>query len=504
MVSWPTAAQLREWWDRGRREAVAGVRRRPPIITLALVVVIASTWVRLEVGGQLPTTRFIGGAFSARAVIDGRFSTLVTSALLCRDIFMVISICISLLVTMGTYEVVAGHLRATCLAVFAVAVGPLSILAGLGALDLLGSHWAEGRLDTMDIGASAIVAASSGALAALARYRPLTVGLVLFLLGGLLVHHQLADWEHVLIFPWGYLIGRVFGAAPAPRRVRKPRRRAAAHGVAGLLLVSFGLVACAHVLPGNPSFRSPAGKVISAPRIVETSYPTPSMGGTRSVLVMLPAGYDSNPAEHYPVIELLHGDPGTPAGMVTLGDLESAQSAPGVAPFIGIAPNGNDSSKTFPWWANSPGVAMGTAVTADLRAWAAKQFRINALWSFAGLSSGGFGAAYLPLISTQPVHAVCALSGFFNGDIPITMKRGAAAEKAVSADVHIEKEPNLVFVAYGTSDAWTRGQSVTFVADLHKAHKDVVLRTYPGGHVWSVWRQGFQQCFELVSPASHS
>ena len=27
------------------------------------------------------------------------------------------------------------------------------------------------------------------------------------------------------------------------------------------------------------------------------------------------------------------------------------------------------------------------------------------LWSFAGLSSGGFGAAYLPLISSQPVHA---------------------------------------------------------------------------------------------------
>jgi len=486
---------------RGLAVAFAGIRRRPPIITLALVVVIASIWARLEVGGQLPTLRFVDGAFSPRAVIDGRYSTLLTSTLLCRDIFMVISICVSLLVTMGTYEVVAGHVRALCLAVFAAAAGPLSILAGLGVLYGLGSHWAQGRLETLDIGASAIVAASSGALAALAKYKPLTVGLVLFLLSGLAIHHQLADWEHLLIFPWGYLAGRLFGAAPT--RSYRPIRVAGYAG-AWVALLSLGLVACTHVLPPTKVYHSSTGVALSAPRIEQTSYPTPSTGGTRPVLVMLPAGYDSNTTQRYPVIELLHGDPGSPASMITLAGLESAQSASGVAPFIGIAPDGNDSTKPFSWWANIPGHAMGTAVTSDLRAWAVKGFRTNGEWSYAGLSSGGFAAAYLPLISTQPVHAVCALSGFYDGRIPVTNKRGSKAEDAVSADLHATDEPSLVFVAYGASDARTKAQSLRFVAALHKAGKSVVVKTYPGAHVWSVWQAGFQQCFRLVSPSSHA
>ena len=470
------------------------------MVTAALVVVIATTWARLEVGGQLPTMRFVNGAFSARAVIDGRYSTLITSTLLCRDMFMVISISISLLVTLGTYEVVAGHLRAVCLAVFAAAAGPLSIVAGLGLLYLLGSHWAQGRLETLDIGASAMVAASSGAVAGIARFKPLTVGLVLFLLGGLFVHHQLADWEHLMIFPWGYLTGRLFGAAPVRQRRTAPR--AAAYAASGITLVAVGLVACSHVLPPPKTYTSRLGRPESAPRIVQTSYPTPSMGGTRSVLVMLPAGYDSNSQQRYPVIELLHGDPGAPASMVTLGSLESAQSAPGVAPFIAIAPDGNDSTKPFSWWANIPGHAMGTAVTTDLRAWAARQYRVNTEWSFAGLSSGGFGAAYLPLISTQPVHAICALSGFFNGRIPITIRRGPKAEDEVSADLHVQDEPHLIFVAYGASDTITKAQSQGFIAALHKAGKAVIVRTYPGAHAWPVWQAGFKRCFQLVSPAT--
>jgi len=497
------SANTSRWWQQGHRSALAGLRHRPPVVTLAFVVVIASIWARLEVGGQLPTTRFVAGAFSPRAVIQGRYSTLLTSTLLCRDIFMVISICISLLATMGTYEVVAGHIRAACLAVFAAVVGPLSILGGLSMLDLFGSTWARGRLETLDIGASAIVAASSGALAAIARYRPLTIGLVLFLISGLFVHHQLADWEHVLIFPWGYLAGHVFGSGAVrhPSRARRESARLATYGLAWAALLAFGVVACSHVLPPNKVYHPPAGTVISAPRIVQTSYPTPSMGGSRAVIVMLPSGYDSNPGQRYPVIELLHGDPGAPTSMITAAALETAQSAPGVGPFIGIAPNGNGPSRTFNWWANTPGVAMGTAVTTDLRAWVAAHYRTNNLWSFAGLSSGGFGAAYLPLISKQPVHAVCALSGYFDGKIPITKNRGPAAEKALSLDRHAADEPSLIFVAYGSSDTRTKPGSLVFIADLHKAHKNVVVRTYPGGHSWSVWKAGFAACFKLVAPA---
>jgi hypothetical protein len=172
---------------------------------------------------------------------------------------MVISICLSRVATMGIYEVIAGHVRSACPAVFAVIVAAVSVTLGLLMLDVLDSGWAQTRLETLDIGASAIVAASSGAIAGVARHRPLTLGLVMFLLGGLAVHYQLADCGHVLIFPWGYLAGRVIGVA------RIPLRRASAHtmvayALACASLVAVGLLASVHLLPGQNAYHTASGK----------------------------------------------------------------------------------------------------------------------------------------------------------------------------------------------------------------------------------------------------
>lgn len=472
-------------------DALAAVRRRPPVLTLAFVVILAATWGRLEVGGQLPTLQFIEKGFSPRAILDGRYGVLLTSTLLCRDVFMVISICVSLLVTAGTYEVVAGHVRAACLALFAAAAAPLLVLGELSLLSALGSEWAPGRLETLDIGASAIVAASSGALAGLARRRILTVGLVLFLLGGLLLHHQLADWEHVSIFPIGYWWGRVFGTAAPPSA--RPARVAAGCATAWLTAVAGGLLVCGHILPPAPVYRSATGEVMSAPRVVQTEFPTPSTGGKRSVLVLLPPGYDDHDStRRYPVIEVLHGNVGKPSTLMSLGDIAAAALAPGVAPFIALLPDGNDPGRPFAWWVNQPGHALGTAVTTDLHAWATRAFRTTGQWSFAGLSSGGFGAAYLPLVSTFAVHGVCGLSGYYNG-------RGSPD---ASAELHASSEPELVFVAYGVSDKLTRPPSERFVAALRAAGKRVIVKQYPGGHNWNVWRPAFRQCFQLLAPAT--
>jgi S-formylglutathione hydrolase FrmB len=483
-----------------RLTAWGAVRRRPPVVTLVLIVCICVTFARLEVGLQLPTLRFVSDAFSPRAVIEGRYGTVGTAAVLTRDVFMVVSICVSLLATMGVYEVLAGHLRATLLAVFAAVVAPMSVTVGLLALDVFGSSWAQGRLETLDIGASAIVSASSGAIAGIVRDRRLTVGLILFLLSGLAIHHQLADWEHLMIFPWGYLTGRVFRTPPI--RPRSTARVRAGYLVAFSCLTVVGLAGTVHALPPPPVYRAASGAPLSPPRVVETSYPTPALGGSRPVLVLLPAGYDSNPSARYPVVELLHGDPGAPASLVSLGDLSAAQAASGIQPFIGVAPDGNDATKPFSWWANIPGHAMGTAVTSDLRAWAATHLRITGSWSFAGLSSGGFAAAYLPLISTQPVHAICALSGYFDGKIPVTQHLGPAAIRTASALAGIKREPSLVFVAYGLADRRIAKGSALFVQALERAHRRVIVLRAPGAHNWSVWKPAFVACFRTILPSS--
>ncbi|MGH8963118.1 MAG: alpha/beta hydrolase, partial [Jatrophihabitantaceae bacterium] len=409
MADLPTPGQVRMWLRENVPIAIGAVRRRPPVVTLALIVGIIATFVRLEVGLQLPTGRFISGAFSGRALVNYDFVVLATSTILTRDVFMVVSICISLLVTMGSYEVAAGHARAAVLAVFAAVVGPVSVAAGMGLLYLLGSGWADGRLDTLDIGASAIVACSSGALAGIIRDRRLTAGLILFLLGGLAVHHQLADCEHLLIFPWGYLAGRVFKRARI-RPARPSRRLTALYAIGAAVAIAASLTACARLLPPPKTFRSVSGQVLSVARVVDTQYPSPALGVNRQVLVMLPPGYDNTTA-HYPVVVFLHGYPGVPATTISYGKLEAAQVASGVEPFIGVVPDGNGPALKDSWWLNLPNQALGTAVVRDLHKWVTSTFRVTSSWSYAGVSSGGFGAAYLSSISPFPVHAVCGVSG---------------------------------------------------------------------------------------------
>lgn len=446
----------------------------------------------------MPAGRFVAGAFSVHALTTGHYEVLLTSTLLTRNLFMVASICVSLLVAMGSYEVLAGHIRATLLAAFAAMAGPLSVAGGLGLLLAFGSQWALGRMDTLDIGASAIVAASSGAIAGVVRYRRLTIGLVLFLLGGLLVHHQLADWEHLLIFPWGYLVGRVFKRG----RIRAGlanRPHLFLHGVVAAALVVTSIAASAAVLPASPVYTAANGQVLSPPAVLDTTYPSPALHSRRNVIVLLPAGYE-NGHRRYPVVVFLHGDPGSPQALLQLAQLQNDQIAAGVAPFIGVLPDGNGPALQRSWYVNLPSQKIGTSVAVDLRRWVTTTFRTNASYSYAGLSSGGFAAAYLPLLDNKPIHAVCGLSGFYNGSI-VPLRGNRPAQLQVSAITHIAREPALTFLAYGTTDSITRPQTLRYAAALRSAGKHVIVKPYSGGHAWSVWRPAFQQCLRLIVPA---
>lgn len=498
-----------DWRRRVRhavREAVSAVRRRPPVLTLTLVVCIVTIWLRLEVGGQLPTLRFLADGFSPRALGQQDLRVLLTSTLLCRDAFMVASISISLLVTLGSYEVLAGHLRAALMAVVGAVLGPVSVAGGLGLLGVLGSTWAVGRLGTVDIGASAIVAASSGGIAGIVRDRRLTWGLVAFLIGGLLVHHQLADWEHVMVFPWGYLIGRRLGRSRSSLPVPS-RRRSAGYALVVACLLLVALPACSRLLPANRVYRSSTGAALTPPRMIDTHYPAPSLREQRRVLVLLPAGYDASHAR-YPVVVFLHGDPGAPENMFESygADLLNTITDPKIGPFIGVIPDGHGPKFSDSWYVNIPAQQMGTAVTTDLRRWAGATLRTDGSWSYAGLSSGGYGAAYLPLVDRAPVHAVCGLSGYYNGaHIPLAMHLDAAARKARSPIDHPQRAARLTFLAYGANDPSGIQNAQRYAAVLRRNHHEVVLRSYPGRHQWVVWRPAFRDCLRLVvpAPASH-
>src|SRR5205085_406540 len=165
--------------------------------------------------------------------------------------------------------------------------------------------FATRTLSTIDYGASAITACAGGALVVMLGRRWLRWGAVVFVLCGLVLHHQLADWEHLVAFSVGTAIATFGGRArPAPRRSQLVS--------AGLiaLMMFLGIVAAGNVLSG----------VSRGVDVVETRYPTPSTGGDRRVVVVLPENYDETQVD-YPVVEFLHGRPGKPDDLFVNADL---------------------------------------------------------------------------------------------------------------------------------------------------------------------------------------
>ena len=182
--------------------------------------------------------------------------------------------------------------------------------------------------------------------------------------------------------------------------------------------------------------------------------------------------------------------------------MQTYATAPGIAPFIGVVPDGNGPVVDDSWWANIPSQQMATAVTRDLRAWVSRTFRVNGSWSYAGLSTGGYGAAYLPTVDAQPVHAECGLSGFYDdSQPPIPPSTSTAGRMMYSPIAHARQSPSLVFLAHGNRDASTERQTIAYAAALRAAHHPVIVHVYPGSHRWNVWRPAFEQCLRLVVPA---
>src|SRR5947208_2848755 len=200
-----------------RRRALwpAGFRIHPPIITTLIISTIVATALRKGVfHHDLGLTTEYQYAYSGRQIQAGHWSTLFTNQLLTRNTFMCLSICLSVLVFVGIDEALAGSVRAIVVIVITGIVGPLGVEAGLGVGNVLGSTWAANTLSTLDFGASAITAGGAGAVVALLRWRWLRVVALLVVLSGLPLHHQLADWEHLISFTFGFGLGLILGPRP--------------------------------------------------------------------------------------------------------------------------------------------------------------------------------------------------------------------------------------------------------------------------------------------------
>jgi enterochelin esterase-like enzyme len=502
----------------------AEARRRllfVPAVTLGAVVAVLAAAVRFHVpGGQLPLTVTYRYAFTPRSPVTGGWSRLISSQVLTRDTFMLISIVVSLIVTLGIYEAVAGHSRATAVAVVTGLVGPLGVAAALGIGAALGSGFAARTLSTPDFGASAITAGAGGALVAVLGWRRLRYVAVAFVLGGLVFHHQLADWEHLVSFTTGYGLGRWLGVARCDRRTAMSRTspRVRVGGAIGLVgVIALAVAGSAAVVPAGTgaavvataATRTPASgpgrsdtrHQISPMRLVTTTFPAPALGQRQGVLVVLPAGYDSG-IQRYPVVEYLHGSPGTPEDVLVQGNLLGVLASPDIPPLIAVLPDGHTPAVDNGDFADTSRQKLGTAMSDDLQAWVNGTYRTDGHWGVAGLSSGGYGAAYLGARSGHRYQAVCAMGGYFAADPEVFASQTRETRRLASPLYRVASDGPPTLLISSSNDEPFTGDAIRYRAALARAGQPVYATVVQGRHEWDAWGRMLPSCLAFAATGS--
>lgn len=486
-----------------------------PLVTVAAIAAVLGTALRFHVfSHELPLDLALRYGFSARALTQGHWGTVVTSQFLSRDPFMAVSIAASLALMLGVYEMIAGSTRASIVMAITALAGPLIVGGGIGIGSALGSRFAGQTMSTLDYGASAITAGGGGALVAVAGGRKLRWFAILWVAGGLLLHHQLADWEHLASFSVGYGLASLLGtpATSLSSRLRAERRRASVAVVGAVALVLVSVVVGVEVgrtviqprttptsrltlhQPRLGQNSKPSLAVAQSPaQVIPVDYPAPSLGRSHFALVILPVGYSSG-SRRYPVIEMLHGSPGSPADIVTGLD----PLAVPVSPFIGVIPDGHGPVVSTGAFADTSRQHLGAAVSDDLRAWIDNHYRTDGHWSVAGLSEGGYGAAYLGSRTPGQYDSVCSMSGNFTPEGNAFRHETPATRDAATPLLHSRPDGPRTLLIAGTADKPSVREILRYAQALHAAGQRYQSAVVPGGHDWGLWHREFPRCLKFM------
>jgi S-formylglutathione hydrolase FrmB len=158
-------------------------------------------------------------------------------------------------------------------------------------------------------------------------------------------------------------------------------------------------------------------------RVVQLELPGARSGITRTGFVYLPPQY-FEPAykdRSFPVVELLHGDPGNPAGWIYALHvpqlMDSAIDAGGLGPMVIVMPATFDGSHGQDCVDAPDGQRDDTYLSIDVPADVMHDFRVlpqGPHWAIGGLSDGGFCAANLALRHPGEYGAVVSMDGFYS------------------------------------------------------------------------------------------
>jgi S-formylglutathione hydrolase FrmB len=255
---------------------------------------------------------------------------------------------------------------------------------------------------------------------------------------------------------------------------------------------------------GFPAPVTPAG--VARGSVKDVHFFSAALHGRHRYLIYLPPHYRREAARgrRFPVLYLLHGDPGTPQVYIRAGALEVQENVllaqRRIRPMIVVMPwgHGGTFGGSGTEWANAQAGSYEDFVL-DVMRNVDRHFatvRSRQARGIAGLSEGGFGALNITLHHLAQFSVAESWSGYFNEQRsgpfsrePDNIIRANSPMKYVSVVApQIRRLGYRAWLYQGQLDSNSPAHIRQMSDLLHAAGAEVHYGFFPGGHDWGLWR----------------
>jgi enterochelin esterase-like enzyme len=237
----------------------------------------------------------------------------------------------------------------------------------------------------------------------------------------------------------------------------------------------------------------------SAPQRVSVTCRSPSLGGSLPAIAYLPAGYRSG-SSRYRVIYFLHGLPAN-ASSYRANQFVGAAVSSGRDAAIVVTPQGARSDQEDHEYLDLDATEnWPRAIAHDLTSCIDARFRTVANRSgraLVGLSAGGYGAMNIGLRNLATFGAVESWSGYFEATNPAGTQKlnlgspqanaAAAVPRGAALKDSVKAHPAFIAFYVGRQDDRFADDNESFDRSLTRERIPHLFRTYPGGHILSLW-----------------
>jgi enterochelin esterase-like enzyme len=271
-------------------------------------------------------------------------------------------------------------------------------------------------------------------------------------------------------------------------------------------------VTSAAPLPVDPAHpAAPPEPIPSHGQLLDEVYHSTAMGEDRHFLIYLPPTYGLKRAvsRQYPVLYLLHGDPGGPSEWVQFGAINifDAGIAAGAMPeTIVVLPDGNGHVTAATQWANrfdgrdrieDAVLELIDTVDQDYRTIPDRAHRL-----IGGLSSGAFGAANIAARHPDTFGIAMSFSGYFVAIGPVF--GGVPSYIRVNSPYYIVQDEAAAktvrfILVVGSLDPTYLKTNRAFADLLGRQGVPHSLDVLGGGHSADIWQSGLALGMTRVS-----